>query len=298
MFFFCLLLSAQAWAQLKCVDLLNDTPEAHIQMSIRAQFNHSFIVDLQKYKLISQDKLADLVQAENGLKPGEALSVLEAQGAGHSPKFFELLDLFETKSLVKPIENVDIFKAQRETKNSLLDDLRVVDTQHLELFKRTGLLHDSFDMDVNRWDRNSSLAFTVGTQSRSIVRRELGTDVVRSYSWLKVGSEKAGEVNLDRVRIARNYRKNGEAFSLEMLINDGANWKAYYFEMEGTYWRLKEKIHDKNVEQVCARCHVSMGVGAIAKGKMAPRPFFMKDEAVWFRSGFKDKNLVKRMLSY
>ncbi|MBY0555566.1 hypothetical protein K2P97_13630 [bacterium] len=287
-----------ARAQLKCVDLLNDTPEAQVQMGYRAKINHSYMPSLETYKLISVDKLSELVMLENGLKPGEALSVLEAQGVAQSAKYFELVNFLETKSLVKPLENVDIFKAQRDTKNTLLDDLRVVDSKQLELFKRTGLLHDSFDADITRWDRNSDLAFTVGTQSRSIVRRELGTDVIRSYTWLKVGGSKPGEVNLDRVRIARNYRKNGEPFSLEMLINDGTEWKAYFFEMEGTYWRLKEKIHDKNVEQVCARYHISMGVGAIAKGKMAPRPFFMKDEAVWFRSGFKDKNLVKRMLKF
>ncbi|MGZ3690472.1 MAG: hypothetical protein ACXVAX_03150, partial [Pseudobdellovibrio sp.] len=81
-------------------------------------------------------------------------------------------------------------------------------------------------------------------------------------------------------------------------IHDGHEWKAYYFEIEGTYWKLTDKIREKKADEVCMKCHLSMGVGPIPKGQISPRPFFMKDELSWLRNGFTDKNLIKRLLEY
>ena len=166
--------------------------------------------------------------------------------------------------------------------------------EQAELFSQTGLIPRNFDMS-ERWFRDPNSALTIGKQSRSIIRRDLGLGVVRDYSWLKT---ETGMADLDRVHVARNYKEDGSPYSLEMLLFDGERWQSYLFMAEGNFWRIVDQIDNKPVREVCMKCHVSKGVGGVPRGRMSPVPFFMREPQSWFRSGFADSDLVDRLLKH
>lgn len=179
------------------------------------------------------------------------------------------------------------------------------DSSDIERLARTGWIGEFYN---NWWWRNSAVAGMTeisGRNSESLAARLYNDKFSRLWRrqvFWPVGSDYATNsrsVELGQVRVALNQKDNGVPLSLEVLVRTNrGDWEPLFFERDGSQWRLVEKINGVPVKAVCMECHSTKSFWPFSKTKLSPRPSFLRSRSAFLRVGYRDEELIKKMLRY
>ncbi len=180
----------------------------------------------------------------------------------------------------------------------------------IERLRTEGVTEDFFN---NWWWRASTInnfSDITGRTSMSLAARlhnaTYGRNWRRTIHWpVATNSGTARDVDLAQVRVAVNEAPNGMPISMEMLVRDvKGDWQPLFFEREGSRWVYRSHIKGVPLVKACAECHSAQSRGLWSrlwrpgKLRLTPAPSILKTTNDYLRVGYKDSDLIQRMLNF